>query len=216
MTVDQTTRNSELFEQTWDDAIPNIERVTQDKDEQLFLKSLVMGGTVAAEVVINGCIAILPYWGEGDRARAREISQLFSFLMLSQCYRWLDEKDETRSQERLPKETVSSKLIDIFEGEAEQGLDDFSHFDSQFNYDLDKHPHMVHLAGLILAKVSDICGHRCLDWAQVYFPVVEFTHIMKKDIVLDSAPMRSQDDINMVVKALTTGTEAMMRYYDGA
>ena len=216
MTIDQPTRNSELFEKIWEDAVVNIEKLTPEKSERSFLKSLVMGGTVAAEMIVSACSAISRYWAEGDTCRARELSQLFSFLMLSQCYRWLDEKEQPANVQRLPKETVSSKLIQVFEGEAEQGLDDFAHFDAQFNYDLDKHPHRVHLAGLVLARVSEICGHPCLDWTQVHFPVVEFTHIMKKGIVLDSAPMRSQDDINTVVAALTTGTEAMMRFYDGA
>ena len=89
-------------------------------------------------------------------------------------------------------------------------------FDAQFNYDLSKHPQLVHLSGLILARISEICGHPCLEWEQIKFPVVEFTHIMKKGIVIDGAPMRSQDDINVVVKALSSGVEAMTRFHDGA
>ncbi len=216
MTVDQEGRNSQLFEEVWDNALSNIEKLTRDPTETLFFKSLVMGGTVAAETVVNSCAGVQPYWGEGTTERAMEISQLFSFLMLSQCYRWLDDKPSPESLARLPKEVISTQLIYIFGGHPERGVDDFARFDAQFNYDLSKHPHLVHLSGLLLARVSEICGHPCLDWEQIKFPVVEFTHIMKKGIVIDGAPMRGQDDINAVVTALSSGVEAMTRFHDGA
>ena len=216
MTTEHDDSNSELFEEVWDRAVSNIEKLTRDQTEQLFLKSLVMGGTVAAEIVVGGCAGIQPHWGEGNTDRAMKVSQLFSFLMLSQCYRWLDGKPTPEALSRLPKEVLSTQLIYIFEGEPEQGVDDFVHFDLQFNYDLSKHPHLVHLSGLILARISEICGHPCLDWEQIKFPVVEFTHIMKKGIIIDAAPMRSQDDINVVVSALSAGVEAMTRFHDGA
>jgi hypothetical protein len=215
MTTDQESRNSQLFEEVWGKALANIEKLTQDPAEALFFKSLVMGGTVAAETVVGGCAGIQTYWGEGTAERAMEISRLFSFLMLSQCYRWLDDKPSPEALARMPKEVISTQLIYIFEGQPEQGVDDFVRFDAQFNYDLSKHPHLVHLSGLTLARISDICGHPCLDWEQIKFPVAEFTHIMKKGILIDGAPMRSQDDINVVVKALSAGVEAMTRFHDG-
>ncbi len=215
MTSTPETPNSQIFEDVWSKATDNIEKLTTDTTERQFLRALAMGSTVAAEIVLNNCSAIQPYWGKGDISRAMEISQLFSFLMLGQCYRWLNNKPAADTTTRLPKEVSATKLIYIFQGEPEQGVDDFINFDSQFNYDLEKHPHMVHLSSLILAKVSEICGHKCVNWNRIKFPVVELTHIMKEGVVLDSTTMRSQDDINLVVQAISTGVEAMMRFHDG-
>jgi hypothetical protein len=216
MTSEQETRNSQLFEEVWSKAAVNIDTLTGDDTERIFLKSLVMGSTVAAEIVLNNCGGIQQYWDKGDVPKAMEISQLFSFLMLGQCYRWLDAKPDPEGMTRLPKEVSATKLIYAFQGEPEQGIDDFLHFDAQFNYDLEKHPHLIHLSSLMLARISEICGHKCIEWDKIKFPVVELTHIMKKGVVLDGAPMRNQDDINTVVKALSTGVETMTRFHDGA
>jgi hypothetical protein len=210
------SRNSEILEEVWNKAIANTDQLTTDPNERRFLKSIAMGSTVATEITLNSCTEIQSFWGEGSIDRAKEISLLFSSIMLGQCYRWLNSKPAVANTAYLPKEVTATKLIYIFDGEPEQGMDDFIHFDAQFNCDLDRHPHLVHLSSLLLARISEICGHQCINWSKVKFPVVELTHIMKKGIVLDGVPMRNQSDINAVTQAITTGIEAMTRFHDGA
>jgi hypothetical protein len=206
--------NQELFEQVWEKATLRIDELAKDPVEQKFLKALVMGGTVAAEMVVNNVSAVQRFWGEGSVAWAAEISQLFSFLMLSQCYRWIMEKPE-EGKTPIPKEVSASKLIYAFNNEPEQSLDDFQRFDKQFNYDLEKKPHIVHTASFILAKICDIAGHPCLDWKQIKFPVAELTHMAKKGVILDSEPIRSQEDINTVTSSLAAGIQAMNKFHEG-
>lgn len=209
----QDEKNSELFEQVWEHATVRIDELTKDPTEQKFLKSLVMGGTVAAEMVVNNT-AVNRFWGEGSLAWADEVSQLFSFIMLSQCYRWVSEKPE-EGKSPVPKEVSATKLVYAFGSEPEQALDDFARFDKQFNYDLEKKPHIVHTASLMLARICEIAGHQCIDWKKVKFPVAELTSLAKKGVILDSEPIRSQDDINVVTNSIAAGLQAMNKFHEG-
>jgi len=209
----QDEKNSELFEQVWEHATARIDELTKDPTEQKFLKSLVMGGTVAAEMVVNNT-AVNRFWGEGSLAWADEVSQLFSFIMLSQCYRWVSEKPE-EGKSPVPKEVSATKLVYAFGSEPEQALDDFARFDKQFNYDLEKKPHIVHTASLMLARICEIAGHQCIDWKKVKFPVAELTSLAKKGVILDSEPIRSQDDINVVTNSIAAGLQAMNKFHEG-
>ena len=214
MTGNQEEKNQEIFERVWEEATARIDNLTGDNTEQKFLKSLVMGGTVAAEMVINNVSAIRGFWGEGNQASAAEISQLFSFLMLSQCYRWVMGKPQ-EDRTPIPKEVSATKLIHAYGTEPEQSLDDFDRFDRQYNYDLEKKPHIVHTATFILARLCEILGHQCIDFKKVKFPVAELTHMVKAGGVIDSEPIRSQEDINVVTNSLAAGLQAMNKFHEG-
>lgn len=212
MAENQEERNSQIFEHVWDTAISRIDNLTKDDTERKFLKSLVMGGTVAAETVVNNTSA-RRYWGDGNEGWANEISQLFSFLLLSQCYRWVSEKPGEMNQ-IVPKEVSATKLIYAFNTEPEQSLDDFMRFDQQYNYDIEKKPHLVHTASFLLARICEIAGHKCVDWKKVKFPVAELTNLVKKGAFIDSEPIRSQDDISAVTNAIAAGIQAMNKYHE--
>lgn len=212
MAETQEDRNSEIFEQVWEKAAARVDGLTHDPAEQKFLKSIVMGGTVAAEMVINNA-SVNKFWGEGKDAWADEISQLFSFIMLSQCYRWVaSSADDGKAS--LPKEVSATKLIYTFGTEPEQALDDFVRFDAQYNYDWDNKQHIVHTASFVLARISEITGHKCIVWEKVKFPVAELTSMAKKGVILDSEPIRSQDDINTVTNGVAAGLQAMNKFHD--
>jgi hypothetical protein len=215
------TRNSELFEEVWDKASAKVDEITKNEDERKFLKSLVMGGTVAGEIVVGGAEGVRKLWGEGNLAWAQEVTQLFSFLMLSQCYHWVSAAQQGQGEQKpqnislVPKEVSATKLIYLFGGEPEAGIEEFMNFDQQFNYDLEKKPHIVHTSTLILAQICEITGHNCVDWKKVKWPVVELTHLMAKGILKDTVPLRGQDDINLVTNALYTGEQAMTKFHEG-
>ena len=209
------TRNGQLFENVWQKVITKVDTLTEDADDRRFLKSLAMGGSVAAESVVSTCQAVKGFWGEGSESTATELTQLFSLLMLSQVYRWVTEKPPTDMTSTLPPEVSASRLIYIFDGEPEQAMDDFLHFDQQFAYDLKRHPHLIHVSSLLLARTSEICGHKCMDWSKVKWPVVELTHLAKGAIV-DGVPMRGKLYIDAMLNSINTGVQAMMNYYGGA
>ena len=215
MTPADETRNSQLFENVWQKVIAKVDTLTEDAGERRFLKSLTMGGSVAAESVVSTCQAVKGFWGEGNEAAATELSQLFSLLMLSQIYRWVKEKPPGEITSTVPPEVSASRLIYIFGGEPEQAMDDYLHFDQQFAYDLARHPHLIHVCSLLLAKTSEVCGHKCIAWSKVKWPVVEMTHLVKGAFI-DGAPMRSKFDIDAMLNSLNTGVQAMMSYYGGA
>jgi hypothetical protein len=215
MTPVEETRNSQLFETVWQKATCSIEGLTSDETDRRFLKSLVMGGSVAAEAVVSNCQGVKRFWAESDEAKATELSQLFSFMMLSQIYRWIKQGPEQNSS-AIPKEDGAKRLIHVFGSEPEQAIDDFVHFDKQYSYDLDKKQHLVHTASLLLARASEICGHKCIEWSKVKWPVVELYHLIKNGAILDRAPLRDQLDIDEMVKSLGIGMQAMTSFYSGA
>jgi len=214
MTPDVENSNGQLFEDVWQKAISKVDTLTEDADDRRFLKSLVRGGTVAAESAISHCQSIAGYWGEGNPDQATELSQLFSLLMLSQIYRWVKEQPPADMTAMVPQEVSATRIIYVFGGEPEQAMDDFIHFDQQFAYDLAKHPHMIHVSSLLLAKTSEICGHKSIDWSKVKFPVVEMTHLIKGAII-DGTPIRGKQDIDNMLESVNTGVRAMMSYYSG-
>ena len=208
------TENS-LFENVWQNTSARIDKLTPDPTERRFLKSLVMGGTVGAETVVNQAVGVQPYWCQGNPAQAREISQLFAFIMLAQCYRWIEMEPGGQNTARTPREDVVSKLIYAFETEPEQSSDDFQHFEAQYNYDLKNKHHLIHTSTLILAKICDILGHQCIDWEQVKFPVAELIHLVTRGVGTDSVPVRDQEDMAVVVNGINGGIQAMMRLNEG-
>jgi hypothetical protein len=215
MTPDAENANGQLFEEIWQKAVSKIDTLTAEADDRRFLKSLVMGGTVGAESAVSNCQSLKGFWGEGNLTQATELSQLFSLLMLSQIYRWVKEKPPKDMTSTVPPEVSATRIIYVFGGEPEQAMDDFLHFDQQFEYDMAKHPHMIHVSSLLLAKTCEICGHKCIDWSKVKFPVVEMTHLIRGAII-DGAPIRGKLDIDAILKSLDTGVQAMTSFYGGA
>jgi hypothetical protein len=211
----EETSNSELFENIWQKSVGKIDGITPDENDRKFLKSLVMGGTVAAESVVSTCEEIKKFWGAGSETAAKDLSQLFSLMMLSQIYRWVKESPPKEMTNTVPPEVSATRIIYVFDGEPEQGMDDFMHFDKQYEYDLKHHPHLVHVSSLLLGKCAEICRHKTIDWSKVKWPVVEMTHLVKGAII-DGAPMRSKLDIDNMLSSLNTGVQAMMSFYGGA
>jgi len=212
MSTAEATGNEELFDTVWQNAIANIEKITSAPDDQKFLKSLAMGGSVGAESLVSTSPALKQYWGNGDLQTATKLSLLFSMLMLSQLYRWVQQHPPESLVALLPKEVTATRIVHIFDGNPDEAIEDFFHFDEQVTCDLEKHPHLVHTCSLLMARCSEICGHPCIDWSKVKWPVIEMTHLVKGAIT-DSTPMRSKLDIDAVLDSINTGSQAMTSYY---
>jgi hypothetical protein len=212
--VDET-RNSQLFEIVWQKGIAKIDVLTEDAEDRRFLRALAMGGSVTAESVVSICDAIKNFWGEGSEATATELTQLFSLVMLSQVYRWVKGNPPENMTATIPPAVNVNLISSIFDGNQKQDMDDYLHFDQQFACDLAKHSHLTHVSILLLARTSEICGHKCIDWSKVKFPVVEMTHLVK-GAMTDGAPLRNILDIKAMQNSLSTGIQAMMIYYSRA
>ena len=64
MTPADETRNGQLFENVWQKVITKVDTLTEDAGDRRFLKSLAMGGSVAAESVVSTCQTVKGFWGE--------------------------------------------------------------------------------------------------------------------------------------------------------
>jgi|GEM_PF-1226252 len=208
------TGNEELFEKVWDNAVATIESLTPDTQEHRFLKSIVMGGTVAAETLVASSHSMLHLWNKGSIKLASELSLLFSLTMLSQIYRWVNDNPPENFKGTMPKEVVATQIIHVYNGNPEVALEDFFHFDKQFSYDLEKHQHLTHISCLLLARCCEICGHKSINWQKVKWPVVELTHLVK-DAIIDRSIIRNKADSDAVVHSLNAGSHAMVTYYGG-
>ncbi|MCL1885897.1 MAG: hypothetical protein FWF98_03985 [Dehalococcoidia bacterium] len=209
-----TADNEEIFENVWQDALANIENITSDDDDQRFLRALAMGGSVAAETLVTASPAIKQLWGDGNQQTAARLSLLFSLIMLSQLYIVAKQNPPQNFVAMLPKEVTATRIFHVFNGNPEESIQDFLHFDEQFSYDLEKHKHLTHTSCMMLARCSEICGHPCIDWKKVKWPVVELTHLTKGTIT-DSSPLRSKADIDAMLGSIDAGAQAMMSYYSG-
>ncbi|MCL2706950.1 MAG: hypothetical protein FWE97_02120 [Dehalococcoidia bacterium] len=206
--------NEELFENVWQVAVTNIDNITADPEDRRFLKSLAMGGSVAAESLVATSPAIRQYWGDGNQQAAMKLSLLLSLVMLSQLYLWVSQNPPKKKSSMLPKEITASRVFHIFGGDPEEAMQDFFHFDDQFIYDVENHKHLIHTCSLLLARCSEIIGHKCVDWSKVEWPVVELTHLTKGAIA-DSTPMRSKADIDAMQNSIDAGAQAVTSYYSG-
>jgi hypothetical protein len=206
--------NEEIFENVWQTAIANIESIAFDANDKRFLQSLAMGGSVAAESLVTSSPTINQYWGDGNQQTAMKLSLLFSLIILSQLFLLAKQNPPKDFVAMLPKEVTATRIFHVFNGNPEESIEDFLHFDQQFAYDLEKHKHLTHTGSLLLARCSEICGHPCINWKKVKWPVVEMTHLTKGTIT-DSTPMRSKIDIDTMLHSIDAGAQAMTSYYGG-
>ena len=207
------TPSESLFEEVWQEISQSIDLFEENESERHFLKSLVMGGTVVAERIVNNCQELARYWGKGDKTKALGLTRLFFWMMLSRCYQWL-ETSKTSGSDGLAPEEFSRKIMSIFGNMTDTDFKLYLDLHEQFQYDIKKSPHMTHISSLLLALSCEICGHKCLDWTKVRFPVKEMFHLFRKGSVIDTGPIRGVQDINEMKQALNAGIQAMTLYFD--
>jgi hypothetical protein len=203
-----------LFETVWTDISCTIDLFNEDETKRLFLKSLLMGGTVSAEKAVINCTGLSRYWGDGDENKALGLTRLFFWMTFSYYHHGLKAGSGDAETELITIEEAARKLLPAFGKINEKDLQLYLNLDSQFNYDLENSPHLIHLASLLLAVSCEICGHRCLDWSKVSFPVKEMFHIAHRGAILDSEPLRDQQDLSEMQSALAAGIKTTNLYYE--
>ncbi len=184
-----------------------------DDSSRRFYRALLAGGSVAARAVPNQCLGIKDVWVGGDDKKALAITRLFTMMMLSQCYRWLSGKEPASEEKNKTRETAALNIGCLFGDGTQAAVKEFFDIDSQFKYDLENKSHLVHMGSLILAKASDACGHRSIDWSKVSFPVKSLKPLTSSRAIVDSAPIRSPDDIRALWAGHAAGVKAMNNCY---
>ena len=156
------------------------------------------------------------YWGDGDEGKALGLTRLFFWMIFSYYQYHLKVDQKGSSLESLTTREAAHKLLANFGDVNEGEIQLYVSLDTQFKYDISRSPHMIHLSCLLLALSSEICGHQCLDWTKIRFPVIEMFHIAHKGAIVDSEPIRDQRDISEMQSALLAGIKAANLYYEKA
>lgn len=194
-------------------ASERIPGLIADEDNRRFYRALLAGGSVAARAVAEQCLGIKDVWVGGDEKKALALTRLFTMMMLSQCYRWLSGKEPVSEEQNKTREAAASNIGRLFGDGTRAAAKEFFDIDIQFKYDLENKSHLVHMGSLILAKASDACGHRSIDWSKVSFPVKSLKPLTSSRAIVDSAPIRSPDDIRALWAGHAAGVKAMNNCY---
>lgn len=202
-----------LFEKTWQEISKAIDLFDQNDNTRLFLKSLLMGGTVAAEQATAACRGLASYWADGNQSKALGLTRLF-FWMILNYYQHHIKISENDSSALIDDAEAAGKLLTIFGKLNENEMKLYVNLSSQLNHDFEKSPHFIHLSSLLLALSCEICGHKCLDWDKIHFPVKEMYHIAHNGALLDSVPIRDVNDNTEMQSALLAGIKAANLYYE--
>ncbi len=188
-----------------------INQLDEDENGRRFYMSLLAGGTLTAGLVVSVCEGVKGLWGGGDEEKALAVTRLFTLMMLSQCYRWLGDKEPEK--QRATRQATVSRVLLLFGDDSDGAIKDFFDIDTQFKYDLENKSHLVHLGSLLLAKASDACGHRSIDWSKVSYPVKSLQTLTRSMAIIDPFLVGNPDDIKALWHSHTAGAQAMVKYH---
>ena len=203
-----------LFKAVFDQVSERINQIVTDENNHRFYTALLAGGNTMASSVVSVCEGVKKAWAGGDEVKALALTKLFTLLMLSQCYRWLDAKGSNQHKPTGALQSAVSNVLHLFGDDSEEAIKDFFNIDIQFKYDLEYRSHMVHLGSLLLAKASEACGHRSIDWSKVSFPVKSMEPLTRSGAIIDSMTIGNPNDIKALWYCHATGIQAMVNYHE--
>jgi hypothetical protein len=192
----------------------NIDNTFPDENNRNFFKSLLTGGKIMANLVVAKCQGLREVCGNIDIAKALSLTKLFTMLMLSQAFRWLDNQKTEKDEEVKVNLQAVSVVLNLFNDNSEESIKDFINMDTQFRYELNHHNHMTHLAVLLLAKASESCGHKCIEWDKVTFPFKSLQPLTTSKAIVDAAIINSVNDIGEVINSFALGVQSMVKYHE--
>ena len=174
--------------------------------------AVLAGGTVAANLVVEWCECVKKAWGKGDEEKALALIKLFTLVMLSRWYIWLDEKQQPSEDERRQARVMAaSNILRLFGDDSKNAVEDFLNMDSQYNYEWDSSARMkmLKMNWLILAKACEVCGQPAINWSRVVFPVKEWQEVVDSGAIIDHSPFMNLRDMVAVGECQVTGVETM-------
>ena len=203
-----------LYEKVWAETSQVIDLISEDEAKRQFLKSLLMGGTVAAEQAVINCKGLSRYWDNGDENKASGLTRLFFWMVFNYCHHLLQKGVDYMNSGLVSVDETAAEILFAFGKISEDDLKLYLGLRTQFYYDLNNSPHLVHFSSLLLAACCEICGHKCLDWAKVNFPIIEMSHLAQSKAMLDSEPIRYQEDVSEMKSALISGIKTANLYFE--
>jgi len=211
----ENSRIHQLFEAAFMQLNERLHELVPDEDDRRFYTALLAGGKVAASAVVSRCEGVNKAWGDGNEEKALALIRLFTLSMLSQCYRWLDEVEHHRREElNTARKVAASNILQLFGDDSDNAITDFLNIDIQYNYDLKHKRHLIHIGSILLAKACEACGHKCIDWDRVSFPVKELESLTRAGVIIDPEPIRSAYDIKALWLSHAAGVQAMVKYHE--
>jgi len=192
-----------------------VHKLIKDENERRFYKSLLVGGSTMANAVVSKCEGVKKAWSDGDEAKALDLTKLFTLLMLSQCYRWIDKTEpDSGEKQKEARQASASKVLYLFEDDSEKAIEEFLNIDTQFKYDLEHENHMTHMGILLLAKACEACGYNCIEWNRVSFPVKSMVPLTHSRAIIDSVSISNLNDIKSLWNCHAAGIQMMMKYHE--
>ena len=191
-----------------------VNRLTTDMNNRRFYKSLLSGGITMANAVIVKCQGVRDNCGTIDKEKALALTRLFTLLMLSQAFRWLENQNAETEEPKTVNLTAVSNILGFFDDNSEEAVKDFINMDNQFRYELKHHDHLTHMAVLLLAKACEACGHKCIEWDKVSFPVKSMMPLTSSGAIVDSMSISNVNDITVLWECHAAGVKAMVNYHE--
>jgi hypothetical protein len=189
-----------------------INRLDEDENHRRFYMSLLAGGIATAGLVVSVCEGVKGLWGGGDEEKALALTRLFTLMMLSQCYRWLGDKEPEK--QRATRQATVARVLLLFGDDSEGAIKDFFDMDTQFKFDLENRPHMVHLSSLLLARACQACGHKCIEWSKVSYPVKSLETLTRSRAIIDPLVVGNPNDIKALWHSHMAGAQVMVKYHE--
>lgn len=189
--------------------------VTDEDDRKVYALTtsylaVLAGGEVVAYLVVENCACVKKAWGEGNEEKALALIKLFTLDMLSEWYRWLDEKKQPSEDERRQARVMAaSNILRLFGDDSENAVEDFLNMDSQFNYERDNNTRLVTISHLLLAKACEACGQSCINWGKVVFPVREWQALVDAGAIINDPISENYRDLIAFRTVEVTGIETM-------
>lgn len=192
-----------------------IRKLIKDENKRRFYEALLIGGNTMAKAVVAECEGVKKAWGDGDEAKALALTKLFTLLMLSQCYRWIDKAEPNSGEgQKEARRAAASKVLYLFEDDSDEAIKNFLDMDTQYCYDLEYRSHLVHTGIIILAKACEACSQKCIEWSKVSFPVEEMSELAQSGAIINSTPLSSTDDIAALWHSFSSAVQAMMEHHE--
>ena len=213
MPPSEESETGQLFQDVFDQVSKRINQFDADENKLVFYNALLAGGTVMAGSVVTNCQGINKLWAGGDGAKAMALAKLFTSFMLFQCFRWIEGKADNPQEQTGKYPPVLLDILSFFGETSEEEIEDLSNINIQFRYEVTQ-THMTHLAILLLARACQACGHQCIDWSKVSYPVKSMKPLTQSGAIVDSAPISGVDDIRAFRASHAAGIQAMTKYHE--
>jgi len=190
-----------------------IDQTFKDPNSLRCYKSFLTGGSITANAVVNLCEVIKNAWGGGDETKALKLIKLFILLMLLQTFIWSDKQKAEMDDPENVKLTAISNTLSLFDDNTEEEARGFLNLYEQFKYEVENKTHRTNLGVLLLAMACQACGHTCLDWSKVEFPIESPESLTGSGAVIDDAVINNTDDIRTLWVCRSKGVLAMFKYH---